>query len=69
MKVRFSSNSKRPYVKVNNTKYYGFKIELMPNRFANERSKTPIVSWFNYKGFTFLAEDNWQDLYGNITIE
>ena len=69
MKVRFSSTSKRPYVKLNNTKYFGFRIDLVPGRFANDRAKTPIVSWFNYKGFTFLAEDNFVDLFGNITIE
>lgn len=69
MRVKFSSTSKRPYVKLNNTKYYGFKLELMPNRFANTRSRTPIVSWFNHKGFTFMSEENWQDMFGNITID
>ena len=29
MKIRFSSVTKRPYIKINNTRHYGFRIDLL----------------------------------------
>lgn len=68
MKIRFSSVTKRPYIKINNTRHYGFRIDLLPKRFAEVKSREPITSWFNHKGFTFMSEQNWLDMFGNITI-
>lgn len=69
LKIKFSSKSKRPVIKHNHLKYYGFEISKLPNRFCSVESEQPIRHWFNYKGFTFIQEQEFINLFGKITIE
>lgn len=56
MTIKFTSKSKKPYIKFNHSKYFGFKISKLPKAFAEITSEEPINEWFNYKGFTFIHQ-------------
>jgi hypothetical protein len=64
-----SSTTKRPYIWFNHTKWFGFKIGEMPKKFNSIKHERPINSWFNYRGYTFLSQEDFVDMFGNITIE
>jgi hypothetical protein len=42
---------KNNHIKLNQTIYKPYTICELPNQFGKE-----ITSWFNYKGFTYIAE-------------
>lgn len=67
--IKYSSTTKKPYTIIKNKKYFGFHIHKLPNRFASVKSEEPIQDWFNYKGFTFINQEHFVDMYGNVTIE
>ena len=56
MKIKFTSKSKKPYIKFNHSKYFGFKIASLPRAFAEVTSEEPINEWFNYAGYTFIHQ-------------
>ena len=56
MTIKFTSKSKKPYIKFNHSKYLGFKISKLPKAFAEITSEEPITQWFNYKGYTFIHQ-------------
>jgi len=56
MTIKFTSKSKKPYLKFNHTKYYGFLISKLPNKFASITAEEPINEWFNYSGYTFIHQ-------------
>ena len=58
LKIKFTSKSKKPYVRLNNQKFIGFKIAKMPKAFAEAGHKQEITRWFNHKGFTFIAQSD-----------
>lgn len=64
-----SSTSKRPYIWFNHNKWFGFKIGEMPKKFNSIKHEKPINNWFNHRGYTFVNEEDFIDLFGNITIE
>lgn len=71
--IKRSSKSKRPIIQFERNgfpkKYYGFKLSKLPNRFASIEHKEPIKQWFNLAGFTFIEEECFRDLFGNLNIE
>ena len=69
MQVKFSTKSKRPVINQKHEKFYGFTIAKLPNRFAELLSKQPIKKWFNYQGYTFIEQEEFRNLFGEITIE
>ena len=70
MIIKKSSKSKKPFIKFNHTRHFGFQIGKLPKRLCDVESKNPIHSWFNYKGFTFISEQNLiNPITGQITIE
>jgi len=56
MTIKFTSKSKKPYLKFNHTKYFGFKLSSLPRSFAEVTSEEPITQWFNYSGYTFIHQ-------------
>jgi hypothetical protein len=42
MTIKFTSKSKKPYLKFNHTKYFGFKLSSLPRSFAEVTSEEPI---------------------------
>ena len=56
MPIKFTSKSKKPYLKFNHSKYYGFKISKLPSKFASVTSEEPIKQWFNFQGYTFIHQ-------------
>lgn len=58
LKIKFASKTKKPYVRINNQKFIGFKISKMPKAFAEAGHKQEIKRWFNYQGFTFIAQSD-----------
>lgn len=69
MQFKKSSKSKRPIIIHNHKKFFGFKLSKLPNRFASIEHKEPIKQWFNLAGFTFIEEECFRDLFGNLNIE
>jgi hypothetical protein len=69
MKIKLSTKSKRPVIIHQHEKFYGFSIAKLPNRFAELLSEKPIRTWFNYKGYTFIEQEEFRNLFGQITIE
>tara|TARA_Y100001968_G_scaffold313770_1_gene338335 strand:- start:2180 stop:2389 length:210 start_codon:yes stop_codon:yes gene_type:complete len=69
MYIKRSPTTNRARLIIKGEKYFGFKIAKMPNRFASIIHSQPITDWFNHKGYTFIKETNFTDLFGNITIE
>lgn len=68
MKIRFSPTTNRPYIKIKKTKYFGFKIGKLPHRFADIKKNNPIQVWYNFRGFTFVSEQEFINIFGQITI-
>ncbi len=69
IKIRISSkNKKKQFVKINNKVYRGFKIHELPNKFVTLDHENPIRNWFNYKGFTFINEDELQSGFIPINV-
>lgn len=58
LKIKFTSKSKKPYLRINNQKFIGFKISKLPKPFAEPGHKQEITRWFNYQGFTFIAQSD-----------
>ena len=56
MTIKFTSKTKKPYIKFNHAKYFGFKISKLPKAFAEVTSEEPINEWFNYSGYTFIHQ-------------
>ena len=55
-KIKFLKNN---YIQLNNILYRPYTIcELADTRFGqvNEDGNSYITEWFNYKGFTYVAE-------------
>ena len=48
-KIKFLKNNK---IKLNTTIYKPYTICNLPNDFGTNK----ITTWFNYKGFTYVAE-------------
>lgn len=76
MRIKYSSTTNRPYTIIKNKKYFGFLTKELPRRFASKRGVTPIIEsknpireWFNLKGLVFINQENFKDMFGNITIE
>ena len=61
IKIKTSSKNKdKQFVRINNKVYRGFKIHELPNKFVTLDHENPIKNWFNYKGFTFINENELQ---------
>ena len=58
LKIKFTSKSKKPYLRVNNQKFIGFKVSKLPKAFAEVGHKQEITRWFNYQGYTFIAKSD-----------
>ena len=54
-KIKFLKNN---YIKINQTIYKPYTICQLPERFGLlDNDKNPyFTEWFNYKGFTYIAE-------------
>ncbi len=46
--IKFLKNN---YIKLNQTTYKPYTVCNLPSKFGTE-----ITQWFNYKGFTYIAE-------------
>lgn len=69
IKVRISSKNKnKQYVKIGNKIFRGFKIHELPNKFVTLDHENPIKNWFNYKGFTFINEDELQSGFIDVDV-
>ena len=70
MIIKKSSKSKKPFIKFNHTRHFGFQIGKLPKRLCDVESNNPIHSWFNYKGLTFISEQNFiNPITNKLTIE
>ena len=69
MRVKYSATTNRPRLIIKGEKHFGFKIAKLPYKFASIIHEQPIKEWFNHKGYTFINEENFTELFGNITIE
>ena len=47
--IKFLKNN---YIKLNQTTYKPYTICNLPSKFGTDE----ITTWFNYKGFTYIAE-------------
>ena len=69
IKIRISSKNKnKQFIKINNKIYRGFKIHELPNKFAHLKHEVSIKDWFNFKGFTFINEDQLQSGFISIDV-
>lgn len=76
MRIKYSSTTNKPYTIIKNKKYFGFSLHKLPRKFASKEgiipiieSKNPIKEWFNYKGLVFINQENFKNIFGEITIE
>lgn len=56
LRFKLTANKKNQYVRINNQRWFAFKVGSLPNSFAEVTSEEPIRSWLNYKGFTLINE-------------
>ena len=69
LKIKISSKNKnKQYIKFNNKIYRGFKIHELPKKFVTLDHENPIKNWFNYKGFTFINEDQLQSGFLDVDV-
>ena len=69
IKIRISSkNKEKQFVRINNKVYRGFRIHELPNKFVTLDHENPIKNWFNYKGFTFINEDQLQSGWLEVDV-
>jgi len=58
LKIKLTSKNKKPYLRINNQKYIGFKVSKLPKPFAEPGHKQKISTWFNYQGYTFILKSH-----------
>lgn len=56
LQFKLTSNKKNKYVRINNQRWFAFKVGSLPDAFAEVTSEEPINHWLNYRGYTLISE-------------
>jgi hypothetical protein len=56
LRFKLTSNKKNKYVRINNQRFFAFKVGSLPAAFAEVTSEEPINAWLNYRGYTLISE-------------
>lgn len=56
MKFKLTANRKQKYIRIDNVRFFTFKLTELPKEFASVESDRSIKKWLTYKGYTLIHE-------------